>query len=539
MGPEKNESPVATAANKIIVSPARHAATYARETWQRLTKADGKKNGGRPVHISTPVIIPNAADNRRLMGIASARTRLRRSASDVDASGFGFSIGYEDDDGDDDEEDDDDSAVRLVPSRVPSDRTNAATSYAYVSSQPSPAILDSQWRRFADTPVKSSPSYFLGSWAHGSDSQGTITRGDNDEEDEDDDEAAGGLSPSSHGMIESMKGEIDAQLASWKKLSREEAAAKAAASEYIATPPVGHRHHRNDYSFLHRREDFPTARAGPSIGHNNNVVDDGASSRFSVATPTPAVRYAPQHQRTGAVHQIQAPQQHYNPGERRIVSDSVVGASTCDMDEWMTEPGTIDGREYDADVGGPDDRFADVGGPGRFGSDLANNFANNNVSRDRWSFVSVRGQSSTTDNLVVHYHSEDDDQDEGVNNGNNTPTIMNRRKVSFADEPRPATAIAAVGIPTARGAHPRTPAPAKSNMKSSSPPSRTIHIRRQGEQNENGQIQQINTPQQEQTEATPSSANARTHPRYSGTFNVDVNRRRMSTHYGPAVFMDS
>lgn len=528
-------------------SPARHAANYAREAWQRLTKADGKKEGGRTLHISTPVIIPDAADNRRLedrrlMGIASARTRVRRSASDVDASGFGFSIGYEDDDDDEDEDDDDDqnSAVRLVPSRVPSDKTNAATSYAYVASQQSPAILDSQWRRFTDTPVKSSPSYFLGSWAHGSDSQGTITGRDDNGDDEDDDEADGGLSPSSYRMIESMNGEIDAQLASWKKLSREEAAAKAAPSEYIATPPVGHRRNRNDYSFLHRREDFPAARATAGPSRYNNDVDDGASSRFSMATPTPAVRYAQQHQRTGGVHQIQAQQQNYNPSERRIVSDSVVGASTCDMDEWMTEAGTIDEREYNADVGGPDNLFADVGGPGRFSSRLATNFAVDNVSRDRWSFVSVRGQSSTTDNLVVHYHSDDDDQNEAVENGRITPTTMNRRKVSFADEPRPSTAVAAGTPAITRTARPRTPAPAKSNLKSSSPPSRTIHIRRRGEENQSVQNQQqINTPQQQQTEATPSSANARTHPRYSGTFNTDVNRRRLSTHYGPAVFMDS
>jgi hypothetical protein len=122
MSRDKSSSPAVTAST--IFSPTRRAVHYLRGTWRRVIGAP--KVAHRRLLISSPIQVT------RRSGVCIDRTQL----NDVV----------------------DDDELTIVPSHI-------SRRASMLSSGSSPVIRDSDWRHFNDTPMESSPSYFLGAWS--------------------------------------------------------------------------------------------------------------------------------------------------------------------------------------------------------------------------------------------------------------------------------------------------------------------------------------------------------------------------------------
>ncbi|KAK9788902.1 hypothetical protein SCARD494_09418 [Seiridium cardinale] len=352
MSCELSPSPVAVATKKTV-TPTRRAVEYLKGTWRRVIKTP--KTTARHLQISSPVPI------RRPAGVCLDRTQLNDVVDDDD--------------------------LTIIPSNI---SHGASTS----SSQPSPAIQDSDWRHFIDTPIQTSPSTFLGSWSKSLHASGRLVRS-----------RSSSVLTSSFSIVDSVHS----------------ARSKCNASEVeggphpYATPPKSAINRSKKASFLRRREMAQDSNDGSSV---------------SVATPTPAVR--PSHR---SLH--------------RRVSDSIIGTTTiADLDKPT-------GDIHMEDESGSRSQLVSA-----------------DVS-DKWSFVSVRGESTTNDLLQYDTH--------------DLPASK-RRKVS------------------------------------------TTSI----------QENQYRTSIKKEAEPRPDRPDTpRNHPRYSGVYTLDPNRRVLNTAHGPAVLMSS
>jgi hypothetical protein len=110
-----------------MTTPTRRAVDYLREKWRRVKKTNRKTVG----HFN----LSSSPSMRRPSGVCNDRKQLADVADDDDITIFASGE---------------------------SGSTTPASSFV----EGSPLIQDSEWRRFTDTGVKSSPSTFLGPWSN-------------------------------------------------------------------------------------------------------------------------------------------------------------------------------------------------------------------------------------------------------------------------------------------------------------------------------------------------------------------------------------
>ncbi|ETS87369.1 hypothetical protein PFICI_01197 [Pestalotiopsis fici W106-1] len=497
MAYHKSPSPV----DKMIVSPGRRAVDFCKETWRRVTKSP--KSEERPLHISTPIFFKHTEH-----GVAKKESPDPAPTRPDDVTDDHAKVVNVKDTGDGDEKENEaecgDLAMMPLAVTLSSTVSSLISEPAPVAtplpasqvSESSPAILDKDWRRFEDTPVKSSPSYYLGKYARGSDSQGTIVNRPR---------STSAATTNLSILESSTERDFGDPEPSWQHTSRPRSQPRpkdsgSSFSTYQATPPVQfpRQAKQKNFGFLYHRE-------VRSSGHKGEAASVASSSQVSLATPTPAVRtahYHYQHQPSRA-----AAARPHSAVIQRHVSDSVIG--TEDAGDWMTIADTV------GDMSGLQ------GGGGEDGGDAADSI--NGHASDKWSAVSVRGQSSTMDNIIFPEsrgrNANDDEIKVKTRLENNVVTpVKQRRKVSFADQLPAGTtttaAAAATGTTTAAAA---------------TEPFQSRVVIRRG----------VDAQNQERPETLQVNRSTRTHPRYSGSFDVDVARRRISTPIGPAVLMDS
>ncbi|KAH8197536.1 hypothetical protein TruAng_008319 [Truncatella angustata] len=300
------------AAVKKMATPTRRAVDYLKGTWRRLSKTP--KITTRPLQISSPLPF------RGRSGVCMDRTQLNDVASDDD--------------------------LTIVPSNF-SDYTSTT------SSEHSPAIQDSDWRHFIDTPMQSSPSTFLGGWSEAwcPSSQRGRTRSNS-------------VLTTPFTIIESVHS-VDEKYINDKM--------EVDSIAYATPPASGTIDHSKKDSFLRYRELPEESTVG---------------SRMSVITPTPAIRPTAR-------------------SPHRRFSESVIDNTTvADLDKLMENAHV----EVDASDRRPRANSADTS--------------------DKWSFISVRGESTTND--LFQYGTAD-------------LPVSKRRKVSRQEAPN------RVSIPIVRG----------------------------------------------------------------------------------------
>jgi hypothetical protein len=566
----------------LLSSPARTAMDFCKETWRRIAKSPRSEE--RPLHISTPVGLVHLESGAKKAGSetenaeqkSSARGDLKQKPFNGEESKqkshsgevkrYSF-VGNEeqnsfkvkplhrpdgaddhasvtnDNGGDDEKGNKGKHAEQIEGGDLGTNMPLSSTLSSLMSEEPvpvatptktsmvsdrSPVILDKDWRRYQDTPVKSSPSSWLGPYALAHDSEDTT--------------AAQRLRSTSASTTNLSIPEASTkrdfgngpEQPNWSVRAFQPPPQQAARSsqqeprssvstDYQATPPVQFPREvkKKDAEFLYFRE---VRQAGDGISL-------ASSSQVSLATPTPAVRTAHYHYQQSLrarPHSVMIPQRH--------VSDSVLvaGAATTttaasegDADDWKTVDDTTDGGDISGlqqqQQDGDDDDAATT-----TGFDSVDGRAT--TTSEQWSSNSVRGQSSTMGNITMDprpvYDGDEDEKEQKVqqrtmNTMVTTPvkkSQQQRRKVSFADQ-----------VTTIAGPSTTTTAAVAAAIQ---PGESRIPIRR-GAGAAATQIQNHHQQQQQQMDRS-----TRTHPRFSGSHEVDLHRRRISTPIGPAVLMD-
>ncbi|KAF7537548.1 hypothetical protein G7054_g3638 [Neopestalotiopsis clavispora] len=571
MGYDKSPSPV----DKMIVSPARTAVDFCKETWRRIVKSP--KSEERPLHISTPVGLVHLESGAKKACSEGENAEQKSSKDDItkqkssngeeskqksnngEAKRYSF-VGNEeqdsfkvkplhrrnraddhanvtDDNGGDDEKGNKGKTVEQIEggdlgTKMPLSSTlsslmseepvpMATPTKTSLISDRSPVILDTDWRRYQDTPVKSSPSSWLGPYALGHDSEDTTTA----QRLRSTSASTTNLSiPEASTKRDFGNGPEEPIWSVRASQPRPQQAARSSEStDYQATPPVQFPREvkKKDAEFLYFRE---VRQAGDGISL-------ASSSQVSLATPTPAVRTAHYHYQQSLrarPHSVMIPQQ-------RHVSDSVLvaGAATAtsasegDADDWKTVDDTTDGGDISGlqqQQDGDDDDAATT-----TGFDSVDGRAT--TTSEQWSSNSVRGQSSTMGNITMDprpvYDGDEEEKEQKVQQRTMNALVttpvkksqQQRRKVSFADQ-----------VTTIAGPSTTTTAVVAAAIQ---PGESRIPIRRGAGAAATTQTQNHHQQQQQQMDRS-----TRTHPRFSGPHEVDLHRRRISTPIGPAVLMD-
>ncbi|KAF3016874.1 hypothetical protein E8E14_012568 [Neopestalotiopsis sp. 37M] len=579
MGYDKSPSPV----DKMIVSPARTAVDFCKETWRRIAKSPRSEE--RPLHISTPVGLVHLESGAKKAGSEGENAEQKSSKDDItkkksfngeeskqksnngEAKRYSF-VGNEEqnafkvkplhrrdgaddhasvtnDNGGNNEKGDKGKHVEQIEcgdlgTKMPLSSTLSSlmseepgpvatpTKTSMISDR-SPVILDKDWRRYQDTPVKSSPSSWLGPYALAHDSEDTTAA----QRPRSTSASTTNMSiPEASTKRDFGNGPEEPIWSVRTSQPRPQQAARSSQQEprssvstdYQATPPVQFPREvkKKDAEFLYFRE---VRQAGDGISL-------ASSSQVSLATPTPAVRTAHYHYQQSLrarPHSVMIPQRH--------VSDSVLvaGAATTttaasegDADDWKTVDDTTDGGDISGlqqQQDGDDDDAATT-----TGFDSVDGRAT--TTSEQWSSNSVRGQSSTMGNITMDprpvYDGDEEEkvqkvQQRTMNALVTTPVKKSqqqqRRKVSFADQ-----------VTTIAGPSTTTTAVVAAAIQ---PGESRIPIRR-GAGAAATQTQAQNQQQQQQQ----MGRSTRTHPRFSGSHEVDLHRRRISTPIGPAVLMD-